>query len=326
MLKWTRIVGLSLVFTAIVCGAQIQNAYSQQICLYGKNSSGVCFACLIGPSGTRLGGTGPGTIKPKPGGTGCGDCAEDPEYVTTNDDYPLVRGDDWVIDVQDLFPDSTLVPGTIATVALVRSISSDTEPLLQPLIAGQGTALYMVEIGEDGNTEFSFGSISESIVGGNYRAYALPREINSEQDFWQSIMTEPPGIQTYNVNNLVTVDANSVRLDEYRRLIDLPVTVDTSAVESEIAIRLKNYPDATTPFQVGVYSEASISGEQGRVEVFSPGEYLIDRVIEPFVPTFAEQLRDANPYFQANEYEYEVYVDGVLESSGTVEFPYEFLS
>ncbi len=321
MPKWTRIVSLSIVLAAIFGVAQSLNVYSQatRTCKYGANSKGICYVCLWQGGGTEL-----GTIQlTVGGGTGCGsNCQPDPELAgTEGESHPLTRGDDWVINVQDLFPDFGLTPGTIVTVSLVRNISADTETLLQPLAAGEDTALYMLEIGEDGSTEFSFGSISDKMVGGNYRAYGLPREIGSEQEFWESITPELAGVQTYNINNLVTVDAGLAQLDEYQRQIDVPITLDTDTMPGDIEIRLKNYPEATNPFQLGVYSSASAFGDQGRVEVFSPGEYLIDLVVEPIIPAYVEQFRNANPYFQANEYEYEVYVDGVWESSGMMEFP-----
>lgn len=324
-------IGLSIVVLSAFAVLFLPCSVFAQTCWCGWNpTTGECYACPVGGGGGIVGGTGGGTgggtIEPSDGGgaggSGCGNCNEDPTTITESGDAPdLIRGDDWVIDVQKLFPNRMLDPGDEVTVLLVRSFPG-TDRLLQPLENDGQAALYTVRIEEDGATEFDFGKIGENAVGGTYKALAVPETVGSLAEFWTELSSLPSNalnVQEYAVDNFVALDDAAALIYENGRRIDIPFTIVpdlASKVDIEFQWRKEGQqlPQAQLPLQPGIYDTILRSQDQSIMGVYAPWEF----VIENFTPGLAQQF---GPYFSSGEYEIDILVNGVLESTETLVVP-----
>lgn len=323
----TVLCGLSIVVLGVVGMIALPRAGLAQTCPCGGPNprTGRCYACpLLGTGG----GTGGGTIIPTDdggggGGTGCGTCAPDSTSATEPVETPeLDRGDDWVINVQTLFPNQTLEPGAEMTVMLVRTFPATGSQLLQPLENDGQPALYTVRIGEDGNTEFDFGKIGDNAVGGTYKALAIPEIVDSPTAFWTALSSVPSdvlSVQAFGIDDIVSLDDVGALIYENGRRIDIPLTIapDLASgmnLEFEWQKEGQPLPQAEFPLQPGIYDTILRSQNQSIVGVYAPWEF----VVENFAPGLAPQL---GPYFSPGEYEISVIVDGVLESTETFVVP-----
>lgn len=312
---------LSIIVLTVLSAVLVPRSASAQTCPYGRSSrTGKCYACPVfdgddGPNTITVGGPGPG-------GSGCGNCNEGPEGLLLPGEPPtLSRGGDWVIDVQDLSPGQDLQPGDMMTVMLTRAFPDQAANLVEPLIRDGQPAMYMVEIGADGDTVFDFGTIGENAVGGTYTALAVPNEVDSLQAFWAALPPDTSSSLQFSVADFVALDNAAAAIGDTGRRIDIPLTFDPGMTpDTNVEFRWKKegqpLPQADNPLQAGIYNTILSSEDQSIMGVYAPLEF----VVENFLPGLEGQFPLA-PYFTPGEYQIEVLVNGNLESTETLVVP-----
>jgi hypothetical protein len=225
-----------------------------------------------------------------------------------------------IIDLETLFPSGNLPSGPV-TVMLVRNTPDAAGTHLQPLGTDDQPAMFTVEVGADSSTKVNFGVPTKDILGGDYVVLAVPQAVDSAQAFQDALQAGTPdtiGWQPFSIKNLVSLDQAGVALADNERQVDVPLTRDP-AVLPETDIELQWRKGGNPLPQYTVLPQAS---EQGVANVYAPGQFIIDNFVAPVAPALAPQLTaQLGPYFTPGEYEIDVLIDGVLESTQTLVVP-----
>ena len=295
-----------------------RSVYAQVVCRCSRNlSTGVCFEC------PTIGGGGP--IVNGPGGPCDGCQARDPWLLITDVTLQLDRSNPVVLDLQTLFPDRELLPGDRLTVMLTRDLTTADGTLLQPLLAGESPAMYEIVIDEDGVTEADFGILGENALGGAYTVLAIPQQVDTLQAFWDALQSGGPdntGWQRYNVDALVPL-AGGATVSADGRQIEFLTDVDPAILPNldvDVQVRREGQPlpQAENPLQPGVFDTLAPAPEPGAMHLYAPGEYALQTYAPALAPMVSPYL---GAYFTPGEYEVDVTINGVLESTTSFVIP-----
>ena len=132
------------------------------------------------------------------------------------------------------------------------------------------------------------------------------------------------GWHRYKVDNLIPLDGDAATVSPDRRQIDILTDVDPSVlpnVDVDIQVRREGepLPQAENPLMPGVFDIFAPSPEPGAVSLYAPGEYALQTYAPPVLASAVSPYLE--PYFTPGEYEVDVTVNGVLESTTTFVIP-----
>ena len=236
-----------------------------------------------------------------------------PDFLSTSTSIPLPRLQPWAVDVQALFPDRILLPGDAVTVMIGRELGGDE------------AAVYVVPVGEDGTAVLDLGTLSETDLGGVYSILAVPQAVDSLQELQEVLQAAQPdmvGWQRYNVDALVPL-AGGATVSADGRQIEFLTDVDPAILPNldvDVQVRREGepLPQAENPLLPGVYDTVAPSEDQGTVSLYAPGEYALQTYAPALAPMVSPYL---GAYFTPGEYEVDVTINGVLESTTSFVIP-----
>lgn len=307
---YRRIVDGLLVLILPIAGVllALHPVYAQCRC---RNGAEECIPCI--PIIITVGGSG--TIMPSPDSV-TESIPEDLQIPEPETGGVLEQESSWVIDLQTLLPDRQLAAGDEVMVMLARERPGTDGKLMEPLILEDGRlAWYGITIGDDGATAIDLGKLAADAAGGTYAVFVLAQEVATPEEFWGVLNAQPEmaGLQRFTVKNLVALDQTGLSLADSERQINIPSTIDPAVLTgSNVQLQLNKNGQLLPQTTVIAHPTDATSV----LNVYAPGQFLIDNVVAPVAPQLAPQLTGMlGSYFTPGEYQFDVLVNGVLEST-----------